>query len=72
MEFRYQIIVSAIKFRKKGEIYDTDSLVYEVFVFIKCYNYFVKWYSMNEPLASSIGISLKFAKAIGPVSLSDA
>ena len=33
MEFRYQVIVSAIKFRKKKfyEVYDTDSLVQEVF-----------------------------------------
>ena len=34
LEFRYQIIVSSIKFRKGFcEVYDTDSLVQEVSVF---------------------------------------
>ena len=42
MKFRYQIIVSAIKFRKKFcEVYDTDSLVKEVSeltVYCKCWS----------------------------------
>ena len=34
MSWRNQIIVLAVKFRKKFyEVYDTDSLVYEVFEF---------------------------------------